>query len=85
MRDGARTATHLEDPRVVGKRDLGEIVLAHRPLLLIRRAKLQDLGDPLDNLRIRLGDGRVYVRHDAQSSSAIWVAARFAPSVSTGR
>jgi hypothetical protein len=64
-RHGARPAPDLGDPRAWREDDVREIPLAHRLLLRIGRAKLEDLGQARDDGRIGLGDTDVDVRHAA--------------------
>ena len=62
-RHGPASAAHLGDTRVSRKLDVREVRVAHVALLWVARPKLEDVDQPFDDRRFRLGDRGVDVRH----------------------
>ena len=70
-RDRARAAADLQHPSAVGWREVGEVVLQHRPLLRVRRPQLEHFRELLLDGDVCLFDRHVDVRHDADSGTAV--------------
>ena len=59
-----RTTADLQHPSAVGWREVGEVVLQHRPLLRVRRPQLEHFGELLLDGDVCLFDRHIDVRHD---------------------